>query len=110
MRSDGDAAERIQREGCGSSRGRGQKITPSRLLHTYECETRLDVMQVPTGGTLPDPDGLLAAFRLDKKYRPKKGSSGVRFVLLEDVGRPVVVDDVTDDELRSVLDSMGASV
>jgi 3-dehydroquinate synthase len=73
----------------------------SRLLASLGLET---------DGPLPDPDGLLAAFRLDKKYRPKKDASGVRFVLLEDVGRPVVVDDVTDDELRSVLDSMGASV
>jgi len=63
-----------------------------------------------TDGPLPDTDALLAAFRLDKKYRHKKDASGVRFVLLEDVGRPAVVDDVTDDELRGVLDAMGASV
>ena len=58
-----------------------------------------------TDGPLADPDAILAAFRLDKKYR-----GGVRFVLLEDVGRPVVVDDVTDDELRRVLETMGARV
>ncbi len=58
-----------------------------------------------TDGPLADPDAILASFRLDKKYR-----GGVRFVLLEDVARPVVVDDVTDDELRSVLGTMGARV
>jgi 3-dehydroquinate synthase len=58
-----------------------------------------------TDGPLPNADAILAAFRLDKKYR-----RGVRFVLLEDVGRPIIVDDVTDDELRGVLDAMGASV
>lgn len=58
-----------------------------------------------TDGPLADPDAILAAFRLDKKYR-----RGVRFVLLEDVARPVVIDDVTDDELRRVLETMGARV
>ena len=58
-----------------------------------------------TDGPLADTDAILAAFRLDKKYQ-----GGVRFVLLEDVARPVVVDDVTDDELRRVLESMGARV
>jgi 3-dehydroquinate synthetase len=46
---------------------------------------------------------VLHCLRLDKKYR-----RGVRFVLLEDVGRPVVVDDVSDDEVGSVLREMGA--
>ncbi len=42
--------------------------------------------------TLPPVDEVLRCLRLDKKYR-----DGVRFVLLEDVGRPIVVDDVSDD-------------
>jgi 3-dehydroquinate synthetase len=42
--------------------------------------------------------------RLDKKYR-----GGVRFVLLEEVGRPVIVDDVTEGEVRAVLAAMGAA-
>ena len=54
-------------------------------------------------GTLPPVGDLQRCLRLDKKYR-----SGVRFVLLEDVGRPVVVDDVSDEEVRSVLHEMGA--
>lgn len=57
-----------------------------------------------TDGNLPAADVILAACRLDKKYR-----GGVRFVLLEDVGRPVIVEDVPDDEVREVLEAMGAS-
>jgi 3-dehydroquinate synthase len=47
---------------------------------------------------LPPADEVLAAMRMDKKYR-----GGIRFVLLEDVGRPVVVDAVPEDVVRSVL-------
>ncbi len=54
-----------------------------------------------TGG-LPGPEEVLEAFRLDKKYR-----GGVRFVLLEDVGRPRVVEDVPEGVLRRVLSEMG---
>jgi 3-dehydroquinate synthase len=53
------------------------------------------------GGDLPPVDEVLAAFRLDKKYR-----GGVRFVLLEDVGRPRVVEDVPEDLVRRVLAGM----
>jgi 3-dehydroquinate synthase len=55
------------------------------------------------GGPLPPARDILAAFRMDKKFH-----GGVRFVLLEDVGRPVVVEGITDDELREVLTEMGA--
>jgi 3-dehydroquinate synthase len=54
-------------------------------------------------GTLPPADEVLRCLRLDKKYR-----TGVRFVLLEDVGRPIVVEDVSDEEVTSVLREMGA--
>ena len=63
----------------------------------------LTSLGLEVGGSLPDPDAIVAACRLDKKYR-----NGVRFVLLEDVGRPVVVDGVTDDEVCTVLETMGA--
>ena len=52
---------------------------------------------------LPPVDEILRCLRLDKKYR-----DGVRWVLLEDVGRPVVVDDVSDGEVAAVLHEMGA--
>ena len=54
-------------------------------------------------GPLPPPAEVLRCIRLDKKYR-----EGMRFVLLEAVGRPSVVDDVSDDEVGSVLHEMGA--
>ena len=57
-------------------------------------------------GSLPAADDVLGAMRMDKKYR-----GGVRFVLLEDVGRPVVVDSVPEDLVRTVLEDMqGAGV
>jgi len=52
-------------------------------------------------GALPPADEIVSAMRMDKKYR-----GGVRFVLLEDVGRPVVVDSVPEDRLRSLLEEM----
>jgi 3-dehydroquinate synthase len=52
-----------------------------------------------TDGSLPRSEDVLAAMRMDKKYR-----GGVRLVLLEDVGRPVVIDSVPEERLREVLD------
>jgi 3-dehydroquinate synthase len=57
-----------------------------------------------TDGALPPVADVLAAFRLDKKFH-----GGVRFVLLEDVGRPVIVDDVPPDRLAQILGEMGAT-
>ena len=58
----------------------------------------------PTGALPPVAD-ILAAFRLDKKFH-----GGVRFVLLEDVGRPVIVDDVPPDRARDgSSEEMGAT-
>jgi 3-dehydroquinate synthase len=54
---------------------------------------------------LPAAEDVLRCLRLDKKYR-----GGVRFVLLEEVGRPVVVDGVSDAEVGSILLEMGAPV
>jgi 3-dehydroquinate synthase len=50
---------------------------------------------------LPATDEVLAAMRMDKKYR-----GGIRFVLLEDVGRPFVEDDVSEDVVRTTLEAM----
>ena len=54
----------------------------------------------PEGG-LPDVDQVVGAMRMDKKY-----AAGIRFVLLEDVGRPTVVEGVGEDLVRSVLGDM----
>jgi 3-dehydroquinate synthase len=51
------------------------------------------------GGALPDVEEILAAMKMDKKYR-----GGIRFVLLEDVGRPVVSEGVSADLVRAVLE------
>jgi 3-dehydroquinate synthase len=64
----------------------------------------LSSLGVDVDGELPPSEEILRALRMDKKYR-----GGVRFVLLEDVGRPVIADDVTDEEIRAVLEDMGSS-
>jgi 3-dehydroquinate synthase len=56
-------------------------------------------------GALPPAEEILAAIRMDKKYR-----GGVRFVLLEDVGRPFVQDGIPEDLLRDILAAMGSPV
>ncbi|MEX1047092.1 MAG: 3-dehydroquinate synthase [Actinomycetota bacterium] len=53
---------------------------------------------------LPPADEVLGAFRMDKKYR-----GGVRFVLLEDIGKARVVENVSDDLIREKLNEMGAA-
>ena len=54
-------------------------------------------------GSLPDADAILDAMRMDKKF-----SAGIRFVLLEDVGRPRIVPDVPEDIVRTTLEALGA--
>ena len=56
-----------------------------------------------TDGPLPPADDILASMSLDKKYR-----GGVRFVLLEDVGRPYLDASVPPDRLRALLEQSGA--
>jgi 3-dehydroquinate synthase len=54
-------------------------------------------------GPLPASDRILAAMRMDKKY-----AGGLRFVVLEDVGRPRVVDDVPEEVVVATLKELGA--
>jgi 3-dehydroquinate synthase len=54
-------------------------------------------------GQLPATDQIVEAMRMDKKY-----AAGIRFVLLEDVGRPSVVEGVGEDLVRRILDEMAA--
>ncbi len=68
-------------------------------------ERLLRSLGLEPGGPLPPAEAVLRCLRLDKKYR-----GGMRFVLLEDVGRPVVVDDVSEGEVGSILLEMGAAV
>ncbi len=64
----------------------------------------LSSLGLDVDGALPPVRDILSAFRMDKKFH-----GGVRFVLLQEVGHPTVVDGVTDDELRDVLSEMGAT-
>ncbi len=57
-----------------------------------------------TDGALPAADDVVEAIQMDKKFH-----GGVRLVLLEDFGRPVVVDGVRDDDVRRILETMGAT-
>jgi 3-dehydroquinate synthase len=64
----------------------------------------LSSLGLETDGPLPSADEIVRAFGSDKKFHQR-----VRFVLLRDVGRPEVVDDVPEDEVRRVLQEMGAA-
>lgn len=55
-------------------------------------------------GELPPADELLAALRMDKKY-----AGGLRFVLLEDLARPRVVEGIGEDDVRAALTDLGAT-
>jgi 3-dehydroquinate synthase len=46
-----------------------------------------------------DPGAVFAAIALDKKVASKR----VRWILLEDAGRPIVRDDVPEEIVRNVL-------
>jgi 3-dehydroquinate synthase len=67
-------------------------------------ERLLRALGIEPAGAIPPAEDVVRCLRLDKKYR-----GGVRFVLLEDVGAPRVVDDVSDAEIRAVLQEMGAT-
>jgi 3-dehydroquinate synthase len=73
----------------------GLSARTGRLLSSFGLET---------DGALPPVTEIVASFQLDKKYR-----RGVRFVLLRDVGSPVIVDDVAGSQVREVLEGMGAT-
>jgi 3-dehydroquinate synthase len=64
----------------------------------------LSSLGLETDGSLPPSRDIEAAFRLDKKF-----SDGIRFVLLEGVGKPIVVDDVPQAQVRQILEDMGAA-
>ena len=81
--------------------GRRMGVTPA---HVGERQARLfSSYKLPLRHTGVDPDAVLAAIALDKKVAARK----VRWVLLEDVGRPVIRDDVPSDIVRDVVQRMG---
>jgi len=63
----------------------------------------LTSLGLETESPLPPARDILTAFRMDKKFH-----GGIRFVLLRSVGEPVVVEGVTEEGLRPVLQEMGA--
>jgi 3-dehydroquinate synthase len=82
----------------------GERLGRSAVGLTGRTIRLLTSLGLETGGELPPVAAVMSAFTLDKKYR-----GGVRFVLLEDVGRPVVVDDVPAGTIAEVLVEMGAA-
>ncbi len=64
------------------------------LLARYELPTQLERAH--------DTDTLLESVHKDKKARGKT----VRFVLLEDVGRPVIREDVSQQQMREAIESL----
>ena len=72
---------------------------------TERVRAALSRFELPT--TLPtslDPDSLLAFMRRDKKTRAGR----VRFVLLEGIGKVVIDDDITDEQIRDALTPLNA--
>ncbi|MBA3424383.1 MAG: 3-dehydroquinate synthase [Rubrobacteraceae bacterium] len=60
---------------------------------------------LPTKAPAADPDQILVAMGRDKKRRSGDGPAH-RFVLLEDIGRPVWGVPVTDDEARQAIEAI----
>ena len=77
-------------------------------LHDSEIVARLaDVLRalgLPLSAPGVDPEAVLGAMRLDKKVERGR----MRFVLLEEIGRPVVRDDVPEDLVREVVRGLTA--
>ena len=92
--------------GCIEALDRARQTPPELLAHHLRLERGelCDDDHHANEMSLIDGSRILSAFRLDKKYL-----GGVRFVLLEDVGKPVIVDGIATEELGSLLGALGAS-
>ena len=110
----GHALERLE---AFSGRSHGEAIAIGMVFAARLAERRglcrvglaartvrlLSSLGLETDGPLPPASDIVSAFRMDKKF-----AGGVRFVLLEDVCQPIVVDGVPDGDVRGVLKEMGA--
>jgi 3-dehydroquinate synthase len=63
----------------------------------------LNSLGIEAVGPLPPVRDILEAFKMDKKFH-----GGIRFVLLEEAGHPVVVNGVSEDEMAKILRQMGS--
>ena len=110
----GHALERLD---AFAGRSHGEAITIGMVFAARLSALRYGATELParsirllaslgleTDGPLPPADEIIRAFVLDKKFHER-----VRFVLLRDVGRPEVVDDVPQEETRRILLEMGAA-
>ena len=59
---------------------------------------------LPTSMPELDPERLIEAMFLDKKVRGK----AIRWVLLEEVGKPVIKDDIPMESVREILAGLAA--
>lgn len=75
--------------------GEGLAARHLRLLNSLGLEVT---------GALPPAGEIMHAFKMDKKYH-----GGVRFVLLEEVGLPKIVEDVPGEVIEAQLKEMGAA-
>ena len=78
-------------------------------LHDREIIARqgdvLRALGLPLTAPGVDPEAVLGAMRLDKKVERGR----LRFVLLEEIGRPVVRNDVPEDLVREIVRGLVAS-
>jgi 3-dehydroquinate synthase len=66
-----------------------------------EHRAALDAYGLPTSGAREDFEAVAAAWARDKKYH-----RGIRFVVLEDLGRPAVVRDVPESALQKAYEAV----
>jgi len=70
---------------------------------TREHRELLEAYGLPTGGVAHDLDDVLEVMARDKKY-----DEGLRFVVLEDLGRPTLVSNVPETALRKAFEAVRA--
>ncbi|MGI8645151.1 MAG: 3-dehydroquinate synthase [Nocardioides sp.] len=79
--------------------GRAGLLAPAVVARHHDVFARVGLPTTWSGAAFED---LLAAMRVDKKAR----GSSLRFVVLEDVGRPRILADPPERDLRAAYDTM----